>query len=73
MKKAKVMPNFKKGKKDNPEDYRLVSLTPVPWKMVEQILLEAITRQMQDKNVWEQLSQIYQEKIVPDELDCLLQ
>lgn len=49
MKKVKVMPIFKKGKKDNPGNYRLVSLTPVPWKMAEQILLEATTRQMQKK------------------------
>jgi len=41
--------------------------------VVEKIVLEAITRQMQDKNIWEQAAQIYEEKVVPDQLDCLLQ
>lgn len=43
------MPIFKKGKKDNPRNYRLVGLTPVPWKMVEQVLWETITRQTEKK------------------------
>lgn len=64
MKNGKVMPIFKKGK-ENPGNCRLVSLTPVPRKMLKQILLEAIARQMQDKNVWEQPAQIYQEKQYP--------
>lgn len=41
--------------------------------MVEQVLWETITRQTEKKNVWEEPAQIYQEKIAPDQLDCLLQ
>lgn len=71
MKKAKVI--FKKDKKENPGNYRLINLTLVSWKLVEQILLKAVTRQVQDKNLWEQPAKIYHEKIVPDQLSCLVQ
>ena len=41
-----AMPIFKKGRKDNPGSYRLISLTSVPGKVMEQIIVGAITDQL---------------------------
>ena len=47
--KANVTAVFRKGKKYNPGNYRPVSLTSIPWKVVEQLILEAISRHIKDK------------------------
>ncbi|KAJ7410835.1 rna-directed dna polymerase from mobile element jockey-like [Willisornis vidua] len=42
------MPSYRKGQKENPGNYRLVSLTLVPGKIMEQIILSAIKWHVQD-------------------------
>jgi len=49
--KANVTPIFKKGKKEDPGNYRPVSFTSIPGKMMEQLILEFIIKQVEEKKV----------------------
>ncbi|KFV86990.1 hypothetical protein N308_13990, partial [Struthio camelus australis] len=50
-KKASVTPVFKKGKKEDPGNYRPVSLTSIPGNGMEQLLLKVLTKHLEDKKV----------------------
>ncbi|KFO03653.1 RNA-directed DNA polymerase from mobile element jockey, partial [Balearica regulorum gibbericeps] len=45
---ANVVPVFKKGKKVDPGNYRPVSLTSVPGKIMEEIMLGLIEKHLKD-------------------------
>ncbi|GAB0207369.1 mitochondrial enolase superfamily member 1 [Grus japonensis] len=49
--KANVTPVFKKGRKEDPGNYRPVSLTSIPGKVMEQLILGAINKHVEEKKV----------------------
>ncbi|KAK4824792.1 hypothetical protein QYF61_019218 [Mycteria americana] len=50
-KKANITPVFQKGKKENPGNYKPVSLTSIPGRVIEQFLMEAIFKYITDKTI----------------------
>jgi len=49
--KASVTPVFKKGKKEDPVNYRPVGLTSIRGKMMEQLILQVIIKQVEEKKI----------------------
>jgi len=49
--KANVTPIFKKGKKEDPGNYKPVNLTSIPGKVMEQLILEVIIKQVEERKV----------------------
>jgi len=49
--KVNITPVFKKGKKEHPENYRPVSLTSIPGKVMEQLTLDVIIKEVEEKKV----------------------
>ncbi|GAB0208736.1 mitochondrial enolase superfamily member 1 [Grus japonensis] len=49
--KANVTLVFKKGKKEGPGNYRPVSLTSIPGKVMEQLILGVINKHVEEKKV----------------------
>ncbi|GAB0178662.1 mitochondrial enolase superfamily member 1 [Grus japonensis] len=49
--KANVALVLKKGKKEDPGNYRPVSLTSIPGKMMEQLILGVISKHVEEKKV----------------------
>ncbi|GAB0188181.1 mitochondrial enolase superfamily member 1 [Grus japonensis] len=49
--KANVTPVFKKGKKEDPGNYKPGSLTSVPGKVMEQLILGVISKHVEEKKV----------------------
>lgn len=49
--KSNISPIFKKGRQENPGNYRWLSTTSVPEKIIEQILLAHILRHIKDTKV----------------------
>lgn len=50
-KKANVTAIFRKGKTEDPVKHRPVCLTSVPGKVLEQLILESVSKHTKDKKV----------------------
>ncbi|KGL73116.1 Putative 115 kDa protein in type-1 retrotransposable element R1DM, partial [Tinamus guttatus] len=50
-KKTNVTPVFKKDKREDPGNYSPVSLTSIPGKVIEQLILETISKYVKEKKV----------------------
>ncbi|PKU46366.1 rna-directed dna polymerase from mobile element jockey- hypothetical protein [Limosa lapponica baueri] len=49
--KANITPVFKKGKKEDPENYRLVNLTSIPGKVMDRLILNVISKCIEEQEI----------------------
>jgi len=49
--KANVTVNLKKGKKESPGNYKSVSIISIPREVMEQLILEIISRHIKDNKI----------------------
>lgn len=59
---------YKKDWNEDLGNYSSVNLTLVPWKVMEQIMLSAITFHVQDKQAGDQVLSVcvYERQVLPD-------
>lgn len=64
-KKAHGTPIFKKGKEEDPSNYRQANLPSVSGKLIEQIILRTFSRHLKDGRVIRRSQQFYQRLVSP--------
>lgn len=67
-KKWNIVPLFKNSRKEDSGNYQSVGLTSLPGRIMKQILLKALCRQM----IWDGSAQPHQEQVLPDQSSRLL-
>ncbi|PKU44896.1 rna-directed dna polymerase from mobile element hypothetical protein [Limosa lapponica baueri] len=70
-KRVNITPTFKKGKKDNLGNDRLVSLSSVPSKIMKQVLLETMLRHMENHGIECTLSKFADDTKLSSAVDML--
>ena len=69
---ASITPIYKKGQKEDPGNYRPVSLTLVPRKLMEQLILSTIIQHMRDNQMISPSAWVYERQVLLDKPDLLL-